>query len=109
MKRPSPTAVLLCILPVVVGVICAFWEAHVNAGCGYAAWYTAKYHIKTFPGTRAVLVLVLPATLLVCTSALHERRALRSVVGFTVFAAVAPLLAMVAAGIEYAVNYGCFS
>jgi hypothetical protein len=109
MKHPSRTAALLCILPVFVGVICALWEAHVNAGCGYAAWYTATYHIKTFPGNRAVLVLVVPATLLVCASAVHERRTRRAVLGFTVLAAVASLLAMFAAGIDYAVNHGCFS
>ena len=108
-KRPSPTAILLCALPVVTGVICAFWEAHVNAGCGYAAWFTAKYHIKTFPGSLAVLVLVVPSALLVCASAVHERRSIRAVLGLTVLAAVASWLALIGAGIDYAINYGCFS
>ena len=89
-------------------MICALWEAHVNAGCGYAAWYTAKYHIKTFPGRTAFLVLVVPATLAVCASAVYERRSLRGVVGFTSVAAIASWLALVAAGFDYAVNYGCF-
>lgn len=109
MKRPSATALLLCVLPVIVGVICAFWEAHVNAGCGYAAWFTAKYHIRTFPGSRAVLVLVVPASLLVCASAVRARRSLRAVVGCTVLVAGASFVAMLAAGLDYALNYGCFS
>ncbi len=109
MKRRWVTPLLLCVLPVVVGVICAFWEAHVNAGCGYAAWFTAKYQIKTFPGTQAFLVLVVPATLLVCASTILERRSLRAVLGFTLVVAVASWLALVAAGLDYAVNYGCFS
>jgi len=90
-------------------VIAAFWEAHVNSGCGYAAWFTAKYHIKTFPGTLAFFVLVVPSTLLVGVCALRERRSTRVVVGFTLAVAAASFLAMIAAGIQYAISYGCFS
>jgi hypothetical protein len=103
------TPLLLVLLPTVAGVICAFWEAHVNAGCGYASWYTAKYHIKTFPGQLAFLVLAVPSILLVCASAIFEHRSTRAIVAFALVTAVASWLALLAAGFNYAASYGCFS